>query len=221
MRRGEEKSRKFFMSRFFMFPLLLGLTACSQFQTGRSYLSEMEYDDTPYYRPAEDFPVLAGDTGSMGRRLEDYEPGTPLSKEAAFERRRETSLEGELLRLEGSQSEEDLEFYQSQKKYLSTTSEKIYFLKLPAFEREDYLRSRGFAAKAEAEPSRQPASYFGVRSATLGLGMNKEEVVESLGRPYKVEIAGNPSFENERWAYKMNGATKYIYFESGTVQGWE
>lgn len=209
------------MSRHLIFPLLLSLTACSQFQTGRSYLSEMEYDDSPYYKPAEDFPVLAGDTGSMGRSLEDYEPATPLSKDAAYARKRETSLEGELLRLEGEQSEENLEFYQNQKRYLSTTSEKIYFLKLPTYEREDYLRSRGFAEKAEAEPSRQPASYFGVRSATLGLGMNKQEVVESLGRPFKVEIAGNPSFENERWAYKMNGATKYIYFEAGTVQGWE
>jgi len=181
----------------------------------------MEYDDSPYYRPAVDFPVLAGDTGSMGRSLEDYGPGTPLSKDAAYAKRRETSLEGELLRLEEAQSQEDLEFYQTQKRYLSTTSEKIYFLKLPHFEREDYLRSRGFAEKAPETASRQPASYFGVRSAQLGLGMNKQEVVDSLGRPYKVEIAGNPSFENERWAYKMNGATKYIYFESGTVQGWE
>ena len=211
------------MSRYLFIPLLLGFSACSQFQTGRSYLSEMEYDDSPYYKPAVDFPVLAGDTGSYGRSLEDYGPATPLSKEAAYERKRETSLEGELLRLEESQSEEDQEFYRSQKKYLSTTREKIYFLKLPQYEREDYLRSRGFAEAASApeEASRQPASYFGLRSATLGLGMNKDEVVESLGRPYRVEIAGNPSFENERWAYKMNGATKYIFFESGTVQGWE
>jgi hypothetical protein len=212
------------MSRFFIFPLLFGLAACSQFQTGRSYLSEMEYDDSPYYRPAVDFPVLAGDTGSMGRRLEDYEPATPLSKDAAYARKRESSLEGELLRLESVQSEEELDFYQSQKKYFSTTSEKIYFLKLPSHERDEYLGSRGFAKMTDREEdsaSRQPASYFGVRTATLGLGMNKDEVVESLGRPYKVEIAGNPSFENERWVYKMNGATKYIYFESGTVQGWE
>lgn len=209
------------MSRHLIFPLLLGLTACSQFQTGRSYLSEMEYDDSPYYQPAQDFPVLAGDTGSMGRSLEDYAPATPLSKDAAYARKRESSLEGELLRLEEAQSEENLEFYQSQKKYFSTTSEKIYFLKLPNYEREDYLRSRGFEDKSSEIASRQPASYFGVRNASLGLGMNKQEVMDSLGRPYKVEIAGNPSFENERWAYKMNGATKYIYFEAGTVQGWE
>lgn len=208
------------MSRHFLVPFLLGLTACAQFQTGRSYLTEMEYDDTPYYNPSVDFPVLAGDTGSRGRTLEDYAPATPLSQEAAYARKRETSLEGELLRLEDSQSEEGQESYQKSKKFLTTTSEKIYFLKLPNYERDDYLRSRGFLERTES-PGRQPASYFGLRNATLGIGMNKDEVVESFGRPSKVEIAGNPSFENERWAYQLNGATKYIYFESGTVQGWE
>ena len=42
-----------------------------------------------------------------------------------------------------------------------------------------------------------------------------------MGKPMRVEIAGNPRYENERWLYRMNGASKYIYFESGQVQGWE
>jgi hypothetical protein len=51
--------------------------------------------------------------------------------------------------------------------------------------------------------------------------MKKGQVMASIGRPSKVEVAGNPQDENERWLYHMNGASKYIYFESGEVQGWE
>jgi hypothetical protein len=45
--------------------------------------------------------------------------------------------------------------------------------------------------------------------------------MNTFGRPTRVEVAGNPSYENERWLYSVNGATKYIYFESGRVEGWE
>ncbi len=51
--------------------------------------------------------------------------------------------------------------------------------------------------------------------------MSKNDIVASLGKPARVEIAGNPSYENERWVYQFNGSSKYIYFESGVVQGWE
>jgi hypothetical protein len=51
--------------------------------------------------------------------------------------------------------------------------------------------------------------------------MSKTQVLQSWGEPARVDIAGNPSNENERWLYSMNGASKYIYFEAGEVQGWE
>lgn len=71
--------------------------------------------------------------------------------------------------------------------------------------------------KAEKAPS-----YFRVPTAArVGMGMTKEEVMDQLGRPTKVEVAGNPENENERWGYLANGAMKYIYFESGYVEGWE
>ena len=62
---------------------------------------------------------------------------------------------------------------------------------------------------------------FIIRSNDVSLGMNKNDVLESMGRPLQVEIAGNPRNENERWLYDLNGASKYIYFEAGEVQGWE
>ena len=51
--------------------------------------------------------------------------------------------------------------------------------------------------------------------------MNKTQVLTTLGQPQRVEIAGNPRFENVRWLYAEQGSPKYIYFESGLVGGWE
>ncbi len=103
---------------------------------------------------------------------------------------------------------------------MASTSERIYFLSLPKNERRDYLENRGYL---EVEPERVPASEvrFGLRMSDLNQGMSKEDVLESWGNPLKVEVAGNPSHENERWLYDVNGAMKYVYFESGYVAGLE
>jgi outer membrane protein assembly factor BamE (lipoprotein component of BamABCDE complex) len=51
--------------------------------------------------------------------------------------------------------------------------------------------------------------------------MSKSDVMNHLGHPTRVEVAGNPSYENERWLYTRNGASNYVYFEAGHVEGWE
>jgi hypothetical protein len=66
-----------------------------------------------------------------------------------------------------------------------------------------------------------PAEAFRARNDEVAIGMRKPDVLDSLGKPLRVEIAGNPRHENERWLYRLNGAPKYIYFEAGEVQGWE
>lgn len=71
------------------------------------------------------------------------------------------------------------------------------------------------------EPRKVPNYFRAPSAAKVGMGMTKEEVMDQLGRPSKVEVAGNPENENERWGYLANGAMKYIYFESGYVEGWE
>lgn len=215
------------MRRQFFLASLALLSACSQFDTNRSYLSEMERDDSSMYTPNEDFPVMNGDTGTVGWGLNDYRRRAPASADDLRERRSKTSLKQELRALEDQLSEEQSELYEEHKHQLATTSERIYYLKLHPRERRDYLASRGFMKEAPVHyqtdhyHDRSPASGFGVRNNTLGLGMSKTDVINSWGRPTRVEVAGNPSYENERWAYKVNGATKYIYFESGSVQGWE
>ncbi len=63
----------------------------------------------------------------------------------------------------------------------------------------------------------------------LHLGMGKNNVQRSLGIPTQVEVAGNPKYENERWIYETQVPTmdgfyserRVIYFENGTVVGWE
>lgn len=64
---------------------------------------------------------------------------------------------------------------------------------------------------------------------SLRLGMGKNRVASTLGHPQQVEVAGNPKYGNERWTYEINVPTldgyykerKIIYFEGGSVVGWE
>ena len=196
--------------------LIMGLSSCSQFMTHRDYVAEMERDDSSFFNPRVDFPVVAGDTGRDWESTSDRKNRTPASVDEIQDNKSRRFLTQELRKLEGQQSDNALEQYEKNKHHFKTTSEKIYFLKLSQFERKDYLASRGFIKE---EPS--PRQIFAMRDSKVASGMSKSQVMENWGEPKRVEVAGNPSYENERWLYSVNGATKYIYFESGVVRGWE
>ena len=196
--------------------LIMGLSSCSQFMTHRDYVAEMERDDSSFFNPRVDFPVVAGDTGRDWESTSDRKNRTPASVDEIQDNESRRFLTQELRKLEGQQSDNALEQYEKNKHHFKTTSEKIYFLKLSQFERKDYLASRGFIKE---EPS--PRQIFAMRDSKVASGMSKSQVMENWGEPKRVEVAGNPSYENERWLYSVNGATKYIYFESGVVRGWE
>jgi len=200
-----------------LFTLMMTTASCSQFLTHRDYLSEMEHDDSSFFQPREDFPVVAGDDGKDWESKASRRERTPASESEIQEDMSRRSLNQELRHLEGKLSENSLDFYEKYKPRLSTTSERIYFLKLSHSDRRDYLASRGFL-KEESQPREQAYSH---RQSQVITGMSKSAVMSSFGQPTRVEVAGNPSFENERWLYSVNDATKYIYFESGRVQGWE
>lgn len=200
--------------------MLFSSVGCSQFLSGRSYLSEMEHNDGRYFTPREDFPVVAGDTGRDWETDEERNMRTPASESDLMAERDRRLLKQELRDLENRQSDQALDFYDKYKRNLATTSEKIYFLKLPPYERKEYLRTRGFM-QAERAPASFDREMYGVRNNDLAQGMSKSDVESSWGRPSRVEVAGNPSYENERWLYSVSGASKYIYFESGRVEGWE
>lgn len=202
--------------------MLFSAASCSQFLTHRDYLSEMQHDDTSFFKPREDFPVMAGDTGRDWETNAERMSRTPASVGDLQEEKSRSFLQNELKGLERNQSEESGQLYQDHKHKFTTTSEKIFFLKLSHFEKKDYLESRGFIKSRSA--TQEPDGYremFGVRETHVSQGMTKSDVESNWGSPSRVEVAGNPSYENERWLYVINGATKYIYFEGGRVQGWE
>lgn len=202
--------------------MLVSAASCSQFLTHRDYLSEMQHDDSTFFKPREDFPVMAGDTGRDWETNADRMSRTPASVSDLQEEKSRSFLQHELKDLERNQSEEATKLYDNHKHKLTTTSERIYFLKLSQFERKDYLESRGFLKSKSA--TQEPEGYremFGVRETHVSEGMTKSDVESNWGSPSRVEVAGNPSYENERWQYVINGAMKYIYFEAGRVQGWE
>ncbi len=221
--------------------ILFTLMSCTQFPY-RTYTEEMEEEDYSFFNPREDFPVVSGDNGRDWISEGDRIRRTPASDVFMAEEKSKRALRSELRELEYMQSDDDMDFYNAHKDKFGSASEKIFFLNLPVEERRDYLVDRGFLAPL---PSKQRKSMsaqsekvsvsnhdssssfsgfndpFIVRSNDVTLGMNKSDVLESMGRPLQVEIAGNPRNENERWLYELNGASKYIYFEAGEVQGWE
>jgi hypothetical protein len=204
--------------------LSLVLPACTQFQSNRSYLTEMEHDDSSYFEPGEDFPVMVGDTGRTWRSNKELRSRTPASSEDLADRRTRSTLNSELKRLEEAQSETSMAQYEKVEKKFNNASEKIYFLKLSPAERQDYLESRGFSqspTQTVRDRIQNANQRFHERSSGISFGMSKDDVRYNYGQPVRVEVAGNPSNENERWVYNLNGATKYIYFEGGRVEGWE
>lgn len=211
------------MSRRFLFLALFLIlpVGCSHFHTGRTYLTEMSHDDTRFFNPRDDFPIVAGDTGRDWSTEEEMRARTPASEEDLSEDRFNQALREELRHLERVQLEDELEVYNQYKHKFGSVSEKIYFLKLSPYDREDYLLTRGFIPQPKIKPFTAQEKAWALEKQDIILGMKKNAVLESWGKPLRVDIAGNPRNENERWLYHSNGASKYIYFEAGEVQGWE
>ena len=203
-----------------IFSLCLITTGCTQMLSHRDYLTEMEQNDERYFKPREDFPVMAGDSGDYWESEAERKNRTPASDFDLEKERNQRFLKDELNSLEAKLSDDDYEFYRKHKKFLPTVSDRIYYLKLSRYERKEYLRSRGVEFE-ENRVIRPHEEMFALRQSRIILGMSKADVMNNWGRPMRVEVAGNPSYENERWVYNLNGATKYIYFESGRVGGWE
>ncbi len=204
------------MSKRFCFSLvtLVSLSSCTGLPLGRSYLSDFEQEDTGFFGTERPFPVVSGDTEERG-------PRALASEEDILKDRSAQILKRELKSLEALQPEQNLELYTQYRDKFRNDSERIYFLKLPARERRDYLIARGFMKDPTQDRFTANDRQLAVRRNDILLGMSKNDVMESLGKPLRVEIAGNPRYENERWLYRLQGYQKFIYFESGKVEGWE
>lgn len=216
---GHDKTRMLFMSHISLLIFMVFFVSCS-LQTRRSYLAEMEHDDSRFFNPQEDFPIVAGDTGRDWISERERKNRTPAATEDMFDDLVSKSMKAELRSLEESQEDESLRLYNKYKHKLGTLSERIYYLKLPDYERKDYLIAKGLI-KIEPEGISEAQKTLAIQNHKIFLGMKKADVIASLGKPTRVDIAGNASYENERWLYHRDSATKYIYFEAGEVQGWE
>lgn len=199
--------------------MLMG-SSCSLMIPDRSYMEEMNRESDPFFMAGRDFPVVSGDSGNTYRSREEVKKRTPASEAEHVKEVERASIRRELEEKEADIPESELAQYARDKRYLPGDSDKIYYLGLSGLERENYIKIRKQDLQRSTGKDQDLAESHSVHSSELFLGMDKNQVMEVWGRPVKVEIAGNPKNQNERWAYVEDGNTKFIYFESGKVQGW-
>ena len=202
-----------------VFVMILILQSCSTFMPYRSFEDKMYDNESSFFTPDEDFHVVAGDVEQGRASMADILRRTPASAEEERQFSINHALENELKGLEESQTTEGYYHYLEYKDRLETTSDRIYFLRLGSLsERNNYLYGKGhYNIAAPSHPSVSEA----VEDSEIVVGMNKQDVAASWGRPSRVDVDGNPGLENERWTFFYQGRLKYVYFERGLVQGWD
>lgn len=207
-------------SKITILSLVMAQYGCSLLIPDRSFIEEMEREDGAFFRPGQDFPVVTGDSGDVYRSREEIKKRTPLSERNQKKIKEELSLEEELKEKEENLSEYENQNYLEAKEYLLTTSDKLYYLSLTEREKARYISTRKTDLANEVEEKMNMVRRHSIHSKKLVVGMEKSEVIELWGKPAKIEIAGNPKFENERWSFLEGGAVRQIYFEGGRLQGW-
>ncbi len=198
-------------------------TSCGPIMFNRTFLDEMrEGEQEPMFRPGQSFNTVSGDDGrykpsknELAKRTPEYESINPEWKE-------QRRIKKELAKKLSSLSEEQQIWFERNQDMFKSDSQKIFFLSLSQAERDQYLYSLN-ANKRRLKASRKPASYFKYsprESRVIAKGMRKDDVVSKWGNPHRVDVAGDPSLENERWVFYEAGDKRYVYFERGRVEGW-
>ena len=212
--------KKFIFQSFLLVSVVSVTSSCSLMLPDRSFLEEMERDNDTVYTPGKDFPVVSGDTGETRRSREEIQKRTPSSAREARLNKENTSISEELKEKEAALKQPELERYSQDEKFLQTDSDKLYYLSLSIVDRETYIESKKTDLKEELDQKRNMVQRHSIHSSELFLGMAKDEVIQTWGKPARVEIAGNPSNQNERWSFVEDGNVRQVYFEGGKVQGW-
>ncbi len=195
-------------------------SGCALMLPDRTFMEQMERESDPFYSPGKDFPIVGGDDGERHISREEMMARTPASKRSSTLTRESASLREELAEKEGDLSEYERAEYTANQRYLLTDSDKLYYLSLDSYERDSYIKTLKADYREEMELRSNIVAKRSVHASELFLGMDKSEVMEAWGKPAKVEIAGNPSNQNERWSFREDGSLKQVYFEGGKVQGW-
>lgn len=217
--------------------ILLIISGCSLLEH-RDYADEMDMygfrDDTPLFKANEDFMVISGDTGRYSRNTSEILNRTPSGHSSSYEMNYYKSLEKERAFLETKLTDEEYYEYQKLRADLGGISEQIYYLRLSPRGKREYLEAKNINTR---KVSRHPAQASGEQAVRrnrnisaynpvftpkndVTLGMTMSEVQASWGKPERVDIAGDPKYRNQRWAFRKNGRIKYVYFEAGVVNGW-
>jgi len=195
-------------------------------QIGCSMLDHRDYEmvmnerfDDEMWIPERDFDVVPGDSGRSYRNNAEIFNRVPATARDAKELNHQRSLHEELMIKENKLSEVEYEDYRKIKHLLGSTSQKIYFLSLTYPEKLAYIQARNISVK-KSYTAHDLYSGNITDQKPIGIGMSKADVINTWGRPADRQFSGNPSDQNEKWAYNQGGVTKYIYFEHGHVEGW-
>lgn len=195
-------------------------TGCSGFLPDRSFIEEMNRESDPFLQAGKDFPVVNGDTGEAYRSRDEVQKRTPSSERNRKQVKEQESIKQELEQKEADIPEEFLEQYSKDKKYLPSDSDKLYYLSLSLPERGSYMNVKKQDMQEDQGKGQDFIQKRSIHNGELYLGMTKSQVAQVWGKASRVEIAGNPKNQNERWSFVEDGSVKQIYFESGKVQGW-
>jgi hypothetical protein len=209
-----------FLSRLVFFSVALSASSCSLLSPERSFLDEMNRESDGFYAPGKDFPVVGGDSGDVYRSKEEIQKRTPASERNKRLSKERLSITQELAEKEAKLNEDEAMDYQKDSKYLQSESDKLYYLSLNPSERNTLIESKVEDLSEELNSKRNMVEKRSIHNSELVIGMDKKDVIEVWGKPARVEIAGNPSHQNERWSFVEDGNIKQIYFEAGRVQGW-
>lgn len=199
---------------------VLYLSGCAEFLPDRSFIEEMNRESDPFWQAGRDFPIVGGDTGEAYRSRSEVKKRTPSSERARKQQQEALSIKQELDEKEADLPDHLLEQYSKDKKYLPTDSDKLYYLSLAESERANYVRIKREDMAEDLGKNQDFVQKRSIHGREVYLGMPKSHVVQAWGKPTRIEIAGNPKHQNERWTFLEDGSVKQIYFEDGKVQGW-
>lgn len=175
--------------------------------------------DDPMFIPNHDFAVVPGDDGRYYRNHDEINSRTPASNRMQVQSLYTQSLKRELQKLEAQLDDEQYQNYTKIRNELGDDSEKIYYLRLKQSQKSEYLAIRNIEAPHYYNYTDQETkmAHWG---REIVLGMSKNQVIQSWGRPDRKDFSGDSRYQNERWAYSQNGTVRYIYFQGGKVGGW-
>lgn len=212
--------------RLLIFIQLVLFLSCSSFQH-RSFEDEMERTNSAFFVPGRDFEVVAGDAGyKYEKQQNELMERTPLTRYEREQEEYKHSIREELRFLEGKLSLKEQQIYMTYRNSLRNASEKIYYLLLTPPERREFLRAK---VGENYTPIDRNIGKFKYSRRSLGsiqlgndleVGMSKDDVLSSWGKPEFIDISGSLSSENERWTYRKESEIKYVFFESGIVDSW-